>query len=96
MNCDGIARWYRVLEYVVFGRALEGRRVEYLNDVADARRVLILGDGDGRFTAEFVRRNSRATVESVDLSGRMIEMAAKRVEGCSTNVRFRVGDAHIR
>jgi ubiquinone/menaquinone biosynthesis C-methylase UbiE len=23
----------------------------------------------------------------------MIEMAAKRVEGCSTNVRFRVGDA---
>jgi len=57
MNCDGIARWYRALEYLVFGRALERRRFEYLNDMADARHVLILGDGDGRFTAEFVRRN---------------------------------------
>jgi SAM-dependent methyltransferase len=93
MNCDGIARWYRALEYLEFGQALERRRLEYLNDVADARHVLILGDGDGRFTAEFVRRNSGATVESVDLSGRMIAMASKRVGGFSKNVRFRVGDA---
>jgi len=93
MNCDGIARWYWALEYLAFGRALERRRLEYLNDVADARHVLILGDGDGRFTAEFVRKNSGATVESVDLSGRMIAIASKRVAGFSTNVRFRVGDA---
>jgi SAM-dependent methyltransferase len=93
MNCDGIARWYRALEHVVFGRALERRRFEYLNEVADARHVLILGDGDGRFTAEFVRRNSGATVESVDLSARMIAMASRGVGGYSTNVRFRVGDA---
>jgi len=93
MNCDGIARWYRALEYLVFGRALERRRFEYLDDMADARHVLILGDGDGRFTAEFVRRNGEATVESVDLSARMLAMASKRLGGCSTNVRFRVGDA---
>ena len=93
MNCDGIARWYRALEYLVFGRALERRRFEYLNDMADARHVLILGDGDGRFTAEFVRRNSGATVESVDLSVKMIAMAEERVGGFPTNVRFRVGDA---
>jgi ubiquinone/menaquinone biosynthesis C-methylase UbiE len=93
MNCDGIARWYRTLEYLVFGRALERRRLEYLNDIADARRVLILGDGDGRFTAEFVRRNGEATVEVVDLSAGMMAMARERMGGGSRNVRFRVGDA---
>jgi len=43
MNWDSIARWYRWLEYLGFGRALEDRREAFLSDVADARRVLALG-----------------------------------------------------
>jgi ubiquinone/menaquinone biosynthesis C-methylase UbiE len=78
MNCDRIAVWYRWLEYLTFGRALERRRREYLDEAATARSVLILGDGDGRFTAEFVNRNGTAIVDSVDLSPRMLALARKR------------------
>lgn len=92
MNCDRIARWYRWLEYLAFGRALERRRREYLNEAANARSVLILGDGDGRFTAEFLDRNREAVVDSVDLSPRMLELAARRVGG-AMRLRCWAGDA---
>lgn len=81
MNCDGIARWYRWLEYAGFGRALERRREAFLKDAADARRVLVLGDGDGRALAALLRVNARATVDYVDLSARMLELARARAGG---------------
>jgi len=93
MNCDGIARWYRTGEYVVFGRSLEKTRLHFLSEMMAARNVLILGDGDGRFTAEFVRSNPQARVESLDLSARMIDLAKGRVYGIGGAVTFRVGDA---
>ena len=65
MNCDRIARWYRWLEYASFGRALERRRLEYLAATADARRVLILGEGDGRFLAAFFRLSKYSVVDAV-------------------------------
>ena len=95
MNCDRIARWYRFLEHLVFGRALERRRFEYLDQVAGLRRVLMLGDGDGRFTAEFVKRNPSAEVDSVELSPGMLALARKRVEHelSAARVRFFPADA---
>ena len=96
MNCDSIARWYRLLEHIAFGRALERRRREYLSEVADARRVLILGDGDGRFTAEFLQRSKAISIDSVDLSSRMLQLAERRVHACLSGpaqIRFHHGDA---
>jgi SAM-dependent methyltransferase len=92
MNCDAIARWYRWLEYLTFGRALERRRREYLDEIADARSVLILGDGDGRFTAEFVKRNREATIDLIDLSPRMLVLAKRRT-GDARRLHFWRGDA---
>lgn len=96
MNCDRIAPWYRWLEYSAFGSALQNRRREYLDEVAGARRVLILGDGDGRFTAEFLHRNRLASAESIDSSAGMLHLARKRVRRSAGNeerVRFHQGDA---
>jgi ubiquinone/menaquinone biosynthesis C-methylase UbiE len=96
MNCDGIARWYQLLEYIAFGPALEQCRREYLNDVVGAHRVLILGDGDGRFTAEFLRQSAATSIDSVDLSSRMLSLAERRVHACPSSpasVRFHHGDA---
>lgn len=98
MNCDRIARWYRPLEYLVFGRALERRRFEYLGQVGEVRRALILGDGDGRFTAEFVRRYPLARVDSVELSTGMLALAQARLRRLkldSEGVRFFQGDARM-
>lgn len=96
MNCDRIARWYQLFEYLAFGRALQRRRMEYLPEAATAKRILILGDGDGRFTAALVARNRRALIDSVDVSGGMLDVARRRLRDLkldSTQVKFWEGDA---
>jgi len=40
---------------------------------------LLLGDGDGRFTAEFLSSNRAAQVGSIDLSKNMLALAAQRI-----------------
>ncbi len=96
MNCDRIAPFYRSLEYLSFGGALQACRVMYLRDVLDCRRALLCGDGDGRFLAALLRANRGARVDFVDLSGGMISLARRRVEAMSSEaasrVNFHAGD----
>ena len=89
MNCDPIARYYRWLEYLGFGRALERRRNAFLADVAGSRRALALGEGDGRFLARLVAE-MRGTVDYIDLSPRMLDLARSR---CGDRVHYLAGDA---
>jgi len=79
MNADRIAGSYRWLEYAAFGLALERARFDFLSHAAQARRVLILGEGDGRFLAQLLRRNRRASVAVIETSERMIQLARERV-----------------
>jgi ubiquinone/menaquinone biosynthesis C-methylase UbiE len=82
LNCDPIARAYRWLEYIAFGRALERRRFCFLADAAGARRALLLGDGDGRFLARFAAASQTAlldtSIDYVDVSARMLDLARSR------------------
>jgi ubiquinone/menaquinone biosynthesis C-methylase UbiE len=91
MNCDGIARWYRWCEYLGFGRTLEHRREAFLNEVADAQRVLALGDGDGRALAALLATAPRATIDYVDVSARMLDLA--RTRAGTERVAYRCDDA---
>ncbi len=78
-NFDDLARWYRWLEYLAFGRALERCRFALLPELAEARRVLILGEGDGRFLRELVDLNAEARVDVVEASGAMVDLARGRL-----------------
>lgn len=91
MNCDRIARWYRWLEYAGFGRALQRRREAFLSDVADARRVLALGDGDGRALAALLASAPNTCVDYIDVSTRMLELA--RARAGAEHVNYRNADA---
>ncbi len=91
MNCDPIARWYRWLEYAAFGRALERRRVAFLDQIADAQKILVLGDGDGRFLARLAEQNRSASIVYVDLSAEMLAWARKRCR--SDRVSFHQANA---
>lgn len=91
MNCDPIARWYRWLEYLGFGGALQDRRVAFLPHVADARRALVLGEGDGRFLVKLVDQNRGASIDYVDLSLKMLEIARHRAG--SDRVAYHHADA---
>jgi SAM-dependent methyltransferase len=91
LDCDGIAHWYRWLEYAGFGRALERRREAFLNDVSDARRVLALGDGDGRALTALLAAAPHACVDYIDVSARMLELARGRAG--AEHVTYRRQDA---
>ena len=75
------------------GRALERCRLTFLPDIGDTWRVLMLGEGDGRFLAAFLRSNPRAVVDCVDLSARMLELAGQRAGEGAGRVRFHHADA---
>lgn len=79
------------MEYAGMGRALERRRGEFLPGMAEARRVLILGEGDGRFLAELLRVNARAEIDVVDNSAKMLATAKRRAD--VERVRFHHADA---
>lgn len=66
------------------------RRVAFLSDVADARRVFVVGDGDGRFLVRLVEQNRGASIDYLDASARLLELARDRVAGA--NVDFQQGD----
>jgi len=79
MSFDQIAPHYRWMEFVLAGRKLQGCRTEFLGRLNDAEKVLIVGEGNGRFLLECRRRLSQAHVTCVDASGRMLDLARARL-----------------
>ena len=87
MNFDRVAGIYRSLERLVFGGALQRARVAHLDSLCGAPRVLVLGDGDGRFLETLLERLPEAEVEVVEASPKMIALARQRV-GTTPRVKF--------
>ena len=79
MGFDRVARIYRLLERVMYGGALQRARVAQLDHAGTAPRVLLLGDGDGRFLEALLARVPNAEVVVVESSAAMIRSATKRV-----------------
>ncbi|MGH8012120.1 MAG: class I SAM-dependent methyltransferase [Candidatus Binataceae bacterium] len=89
MNCDRIARWYRWLEYVALVNFPQRCRRHYLNDVCDARRALLIGEGDGRFLRRLCQSNPDAEIDYVDLSEVMMRLARRRVASATQGMSLR-------
>ena len=79
---DPIARPYRWLEYLALGKTLEHCRFHFLPQLLDRHRALILGDGDGRFTARLLATNQTIKITAVDTSAAMLALLRKR---CAPN-----------
>jgi len=77
-NFDRIARPYRWFEYLTLGKALERCRLHFLPQLLSRRRALILGDGDGRFTASLLARNHTIEADAIDLSATMLALLRER------------------
>jgi SAM-dependent methyltransferase len=93
---DWLAPHYAWVEAVTFGGRLHACRTALLGEVANARRVLVLGEGDGRFLAAFLATNPGAMVDVVDASPGMVALARRRaaaVPGAAGRVRWHVADA---
>jgi SAM-dependent methyltransferase len=88
VSFDAVAPWYRTLETIAFGNALQRARIGCLTEIGFPRRVLIVGEGNGRFLAELLRAHRDIEVDCVDASERMLSLARKRVGPDAERVRF--------
>jgi ubiquinone/menaquinone biosynthesis C-methylase UbiE len=79
MSFDRLAPHYRWMECVLAGNKLQRCRTAFLSRIKNARNVLILGEGNGRFLAEAGRVLGSAHVTCVDSSVRMLQLAQGRL-----------------
>jgi ubiquinone/menaquinone biosynthesis C-methylase UbiE len=91
MNTDRLARWYRAVEHAAFGKALERARFTYIDRLKDARRVLVLGEGDGRALERMLAAAPQAEFDVIEASGAMIELARLRI-GADPRAHFHQAD----
>ena len=62
----------------MLGPLLERTRNYHVGRLTGCRQALILGDGDGRFTARLLKQNAEMRAEAVDVSGTMLELLVRR------------------
>jgi ubiquinone/menaquinone biosynthesis C-methylase UbiE len=79
VSFDAVAPWYRALETIAFGNALQRCRTACLGETRSPRHALIVGEGDGRFLCELLRAHPDVQVDCVDASERMLQLARTRV-----------------
>lgn len=77
---DLIARSYETMERLAFGSLLQKARIAHLGKIADAKKVLLLGEGNGRFLATLLEQNRRCRVTCIDKSRRMLDLAGNRIQ----------------
>ncbi|MFT6397363.1 MAG: ubiquinone/menaquinone biosynthesis C-methylase UbiE [Bradymonadia bacterium] len=92
MKISWFAPFYRWVEYIAFGRALEAARFALINRVTGADRVLVIGEGDGRMIERMLTIAPEARFDIVEISAEMITLAKHRI-GSRDNVHFHNGDA---
>jgi len=84
-NFDRVARPYRWLEHLTFGRALQRCRTHFLPQLTARRSALALGDGDGRFLAQLLAANPHLNADAIDTSAAMLRLLTRRARAaCPT------------
>lgn len=78
MSFDRLAPFYRAMEWLLAGGKLQRCRVAWLAEIPEPRRILLVGEGHGRFLEVCARRFPQATITCVDASGGMLRVAETR------------------
>jgi ubiquinone/menaquinone biosynthesis C-methylase UbiE len=73
------ARAYNLLEKLVFNDTLEKTRFACLDSISEAKRILLLGEGDGRFLEKLTSINPNCLVTVLDASPIMLALAKTKV-----------------
>lgn len=95
MGFDRLAPVYRSLEWFLAGNQLQQARIFHLQHCRDARSILLLGEGHGRFLEVLAKSNTDAEIIYVDQSEGMLQQARSslRRSGLATSrVQFQQAD----
>ena len=88
-----IARIYKWMEWLSFGPLLGRCRRAFLHQMASRHHALVIGDGDGRFTASLLHTNPIVQIEAVDASQAMLHELLHRAGPHKARVRTHIADA---
>lgn len=78
MSFDRLAPHYRWMESILAGGLLQRCRAAWLDEVTNARHVLVAGEGNGRFLSACAARMPNARFTVVDSSRAMLAQAEAR------------------
>lgn len=90
MSFDTLAPFYRAMEFLAAGGKLQQCRTAFLGDIPAPCRILLAGEGHGRFLPDCVARFPQAHVTVIDSSTGMLKIARRGVT--SGNVEFLQAD----
>ena len=90
MSFDAVAPWYRTLETIAFGNALQRARVACLDEIGTPRRGLVVGEGNGRFLTALLQQQPLIRIDCVDTSQRMLDLARRKISETNPNQIDRV------
>jgi ubiquinone/menaquinone biosynthesis C-methylase UbiE len=79
MSFDLLAPHYRWMEWLLAGEKLQRCRTAFVQAIPRPRRVLMLGEGNGRCLVELLRAYPEAHFTCVDASRPMLDRARARV-----------------
>lgn len=85
---DWMAKPYALFERVLFGSTFHATRTALIPKLAGARRVLVLGEGDGRFVSELLAYDPHVEVFVVDGSLEMLRVSQKRCAPYAGRTQF--------
>lgn len=94
-NFNRLAGIYRWMEFASFGPWLGWCRCAFLGELGGCRRALVLGDGDGRFTARLLRAIPNLQIDAVDASPAMLQALVRRAGPHAARVRTHCSDARL-
>jgi len=94
-NFNRLAGLYLWMEVLTFGPFLARCRNAFPQQAAGRRRALVLGDGDGRFTARLLRGNVEIRVDAVDASAAMLASLRRRAVPNEGRVRVHLADVRV-
>jgi len=86
---------YRWLEYLTFGPWLARARCAFLPRLSHCRNVLVLGDGDGRFTARLLGASPDVRIHAIDASPAMLRALVRRAGPDAGRVSTGLADVRL-
>ena len=92
---DRLSGFYRWMELATFGPWLQWCRCAWIHRLGGCRRALVLGDGDGRFSARLLQTNPDVTIEAVDASPAMLRALLRRAGPRAARVTAHTADARL-
>ena len=85
---DNLARHYQFLERMLFGDQLNLARRKAFDDLLiHPQKILLIGDGDGRFCQDILTTHADVDVVSIDSSSRMLDQARERLIDANLNLK---------